>query len=150
MDLAQLAGLALQDGGGQEAGDDGGHRAGADGGHRPSVHGDGGRVGRNRRLRMLALQRSLGMRKRHQAEKAEAFKAQARHANSTGRNRTNDYAMPTRIGQRQDGQVRMGKGKRRCCELPSQRKMWLSGTWLTKWMGPVMGMPLLVSCLPAS
>ena len=87
---------------------------------------------------------SLGMRKRHQAEKAEAFKAQARHANSTGRSCTNDYLMPTRIGQRQDGQVRMGKGKRRCCELPSQRKMWLS------WMGPVMGMPLLVSCLPAS
>ena len=60
---------------------------------------------------MLALQRSLGMRKRHQSEKAEAFKAQARHANSTGRNRTNDFLMPSTISQRQHAPLRVGKGK---------------------------------------
>ena len=114
MDLAQLAGLALQHVGGQGAGANGGHGPGANGGHRPGVHGGHGpgrRLGQNRRLRMLALQRSLGMRKRHQSEKAEAFKAQARHANSTGRNRTNDFLMPSTIGQRQHAPLRVGKGK---------------------------------------
>ena len=114
MDLAQLAGLALQHVGGQGAGANGGHGPGANGGHRPGVHGGHGpgrRLGQNRRLRMLALQRSLGMRKRHQSAKAEAFKAQARHANSTGRNRTNDFLMPSTIGQRQHAPLRVGKGK---------------------------------------
>ena len=58
MDLAQLAGLALQHVGGQGAGANGGHGPGANGGHRPGVHGGHGpgrRLGQNRRLRMLAL-----------------------------------------------------------------------------------------------
>ena len=37
-----------------------------------------------------------------------------------------------------------GKGGAASC-LPKGK--WLSGTWLTKWMGTVMGMPVPVSCL---
>ena len=102
MDLADLARLALQHGGG--VGD--GHGPGE--GRRPGQARQVGRAGRAR-LRLLALQRAVGVRKRHQTDKAEAFKEQAAHANSTGRSRTHDYLMPSKIGHQ--GRVRVGSGK---------------------------------------
>ena len=86
MDLQRLVDIAHQ------FDDNGGQGPGFGRGHGP------GRRGRRRRMSRATLLKLLGPKQRREREKMEKFKSQARFANSTGRNRTNDFLMPSSAG----------------------------------------------------
>ena len=87
-----------------------GHRPGPSG-HRPGP--SGRRPGPSfRHKSRAALLRLLGQGKKRKAEKAAAFESQAAFANSTGRNRTPDYSMPSSVGSKAVGQKGPGKWKK--------------------------------------
>lgn len=86
MDLQRLVDIAHQ------FDDSGGQGPGPGRGHGP------GRRGRRRRMSTATLLKLLGPKQRRERDKMEKFKSQARFANSTGRNRTNDCLMPSSVG----------------------------------------------------
>ena len=97
MDLQRLVDIAHQ------FDDNGGQGPGFGRGHGP------GRRGRRLRMSRATLLKLLGPKQRREREKMEKFKSQARFANSTGRNRTNDFLMPSSAGN--SVLARNGKGK---------------------------------------
>ena len=114
MNADQLADIARRYGGGHRPcvprRAQSGHRPGPSG-HRPGP--SGRRPGPSfRHKSRAALLRLLGQGKKRKAEKAAAFESQAAFANSTGRNRTPDYSMPSSVGFKAVGQKGPGKWKK--------------------------------------
>ena len=58
----------------------------------------------------------LGRKQRREPEKMDKFKSQARFANGTGRNRTNDFLMPSSAGNSVLARNGTGKWKSWTCE----------------------------------
>ena len=96
------------------------------------------------------LLKLLGPKQRRERDKMEKFKSQARFANSTGRNRTNDFLMPSSVGDSVLARMGRGNGKagpqKQFSEQPLPMKIWQCGTQLSKLMAVAHHMPLIADC----